>query len=236
MLVSQEVWADPTIFIGSTTRVSVNSEGQQGFDESRGPALSGDGVRAIFESNAPNLITGDYTGDINHWGSDIFLRDLKTGRVSRVSNNLNGKSGNRSSWNPAISHDGKVAVFTSEATDLVPGDSNAFADVFAVDLETNQVERVSVPQGAGQANNYSGFTSNSISGDGRFVVFGSKAGNLVPGDNTSFWDVFLKDRATGEISAISRSASEHSATGIPGALLYRQTETESSFVRMHRTS
>lgn len=73
---------------------------------------------------------------------------------------------------------------------LVPDDTNGAADVFVVDRQTGEIERVSVSS-EGQEGNYSVVFWPSISDDGRIVSFASSADNLVPGDNNGFWDVFV---------------------------------------------
>src|SRR4051812_27799006 len=94
----------------------------------------------------------------------------------------------------AISATGRFVVFDSQATNLVPGDTNGFPDVFVRDRKTSTTERVSVSSIGEQGNAVSGSGYRpSISADGRFVAFGSGASNLVPGDTNGFPDVFVRD-------------------------------------------
>jgi Tol biopolymer transport system component len=72
-------------------------------------------------------------------------------------------------------------AFASEATNLVPGDTNAATDIFVHDRETGRTVRVSVPSRGGQINGDS--WTPSISGDGRYVAFPTDADNVTPGDN-----------------------------------------------------
>src|SRR2546430_262258 len=81
---------------------------------------------------------------------------------------------------PAISPDGRFIAFISNATNLVSGDTNGFADVFVRDLKTHRTRRVSVSSAGAQANGAS--YNPSISADGRFVAFYSGATNLVGND------------------------------------------------------
>ena len=92
-----------------------------------------------------------------------------------------------------ISGDGRFVVFMSDASNLVPGDSNHVSDTFVRDLSTGAVERVSVSSTREQGNADS--LSASISFDGRFVAFRSRATNLVDGDTNGRTDIFLRDRA-----------------------------------------
>ena len=66
--------------------------------------------------------------------ADIYLQDRETGDLRCLSLNIAGQAGNGASYRPSISADGGVVVFCSEATDLVHGDTNGVADVFAVRL------------------------------------------------------------------------------------------------------
>src|SRR5690242_6771638 len=104
---------------------------------------------------------------------------------------------NGDSSNPAISCDARFVLFTSAATNLVPGDTNRALDVFVRDLATNVTHRVSEGPGHAQANGDS--FGGDVSCDGRFVVFGSDASNLVRGDTNGKPDVFIRDRARGTI-------------------------------------
>ena len=100
-----------------------------------------------------------------------------------------------------ISGDGRYVVFRSLATNLVAGDTNNAWDILVHDRQTDTIERVSVATGGGQADADS--YSPSISDDGRFVVFQSKATNLVPNDTNERWDIFLHDRDLGTTTRIN---------------------------------
>ena len=70
---------------------------------------------------------------------------------------------------PAISADGRFVAFDSDATNLVPGDTNGVHDVFVRDRRTGTTERVSVGRGGAQGNGPA--IGPAISADGRFVAF-----------------------------------------------------------------
>ena len=102
--------------------------------------------------------------------------------------------------------DGRFVVFASFASNLVPGDTNGFGDVFVRDRRAGVTERVSVGARGVQANGDSnlGFAAApAISDDGRFVAFKSDASNLVKGDRNNLTDVFVHDRATAATESIS---------------------------------
>lgn len=159
----------------------------QGTKESTGPVISDDGRYVAFVSTATTLIPGD-TNKVD----DVFVRDLRTGATRRVSVGPNGRQANGPSGGPAMSSNGGVLVFLSQATNLVPGDTTSFDyDVFRIDLRTGRVDRVNVSPKGEQAD---GPTSSfpEISSDGRAIVFGSRASNLVPNDRNGHDDVFVR--------------------------------------------
>ena len=80
-----------------------------------------------------------------------------------------GVQGNDDSFDPAISADGRFVAFGSDATNLVPGDTNGSDDVFVRDRQTGTTRRVSVGPGGVQGNGAS--FDPAISADGRFVAF-----------------------------------------------------------------
>ena len=181
---------------GMTTRISVASDGTQGNSDSYDPSISADGRYVAFESRASNLVSGD--GNAH---SDVFVRDQETGQTVRVSVASGGTEANGPSYDPSISGDGRYVAFWSFATTLVPGDGNGWADVFVRDRQTGQTSLVSVSSDGTQGNNQS--YGPFISADGRYVAFWSPASNLVSGDTNGKYDVFLRDRQTGETTMAS---------------------------------
>jgi uncharacterized delta-60 repeat protein/CSLREA domain-containing protein len=182
---------------GITTLVSVSSSGVFGDNASNFPSISADGRYIAFESYSDNLIAED-----TNLSPDIFVRDLQTSTTFLASANSSGIQADNGtkpafSFKAAISANGRYVAFTSQASNLVSGDTNAQADTFLRDIIAGTTERVSVSSSETQA---SGVTESpcSISADGRYVVFSSQANNLVSGDTDgSVEDVFLRDRSTG---------------------------------------
>ena len=113
-----------------------------------------------------------------------------------------GTEGNAESfWNPTISADGHFVAYWSEASNLVPGDSNGVADIFVKDRQTGALERLSMAADGAQGNGPS--YGPVLSADGRYVTFWSEASNLVAGDSNGTADVFLKDRQSGVLERVS---------------------------------
>lgn len=118
---------------------------------------------------------------------------------------------NSASSNASISEDGRYIAFESWAGNLVPGDTNRWPDIFIHDRETGRTTRVSVSSTGLEANDWSSFPS--ISADGRFLAFVSRARSLVPDDTNGEEDVFVHDLQTGETSRVSVSSAGEQANG-----------------------
>ncbi len=120
-----------------------------------------------------------------------------------------------------LSADGLHVAFTSEATDLVAGDTNALRDVFLRDLEAGTTELVSIDRFGGAADGTSGFDGSglaSVSADGRYVAFQSAATDLVAGDTNGHNDVFVRDMTAGTttlVSVDSGGGASDAASGAP---------------------
>jgi cysteine-rich repeat protein len=230
-----------------TVRISLSSAQAQGIDgNSDESAISGDGRFVAFWSKASGFVAGDsapfdsVTCPACVGRADIFLRDRDPDMngiydegnetTIRVSVSSGGVAGDQDSFRPEISSDGRYVGFISEATNLVASDTNGRTDVFVYEIATGTTTRVSLGTGGIQGNY--GSDRVTLSSDGRFVGFRSKADNLVAGDEPSLdadtcptclgWrDVFLRDRDPDmngifdESSATTIRVSLSSA-GIPG--------------------
>jgi Tol biopolymer transport system component len=236
---------------GTTTRVSVRTGGEQSNEASYLRAISADGRFVVFSSYASNLVAGDTAGCNGErlTCSDVFVRDRMSGKTTRASMGSGGKQANGDSGEAAISADGRFVVFSSYASNLVAGDTNTCvqkylvgaapkarrypcADVFVRDRATGRIERVSVGSRDTQANGDSGQRGLAISGDGRFVAFGSEASNLVASDTNkecfspivrapysndrvryNCGDVFVRDRMSGKTTRASVGSGGNQANG-----------------------
>jgi hypothetical protein len=117
---------------GATFLASVATGGAAGNGRSFVPAISGDGRFAAFYSEAPNLVPGDTNA-----ATDVFVHDRRSGATKRISVAPGGGEANGDSVRPALSADGRVVVFESDASNLVAGDSNRFTDIFVSDLSAS---------------------------------------------------------------------------------------------------
>lgn len=146
-----------------------------------------------------------FADDASEGSSEVYLplvtKLLVFGPVSRVSVASDGTEGSDHSFAPSISADGRFIAFASWASNLVSNDMNGTLDVFVHDRQTGETNRVSVASDGTEGNDLS--ESPSISADGRYVVFYSRANNLVGDDNNYGDDIFVHDRQTGETRLIS---------------------------------
>jgi len=180
----------------TTTRVSVDSEGNQVNASSSHSSISTDGRFVAFSSRASNLVPGDTNNS-----RDIFVRDTLTNTTTRVSLDSAGNQANEGANNPSISLSGRFVAFSSRASDLVPGDTNNTSDIFVRDTLTNTTTRVSLDSAGNQANDFC--LGMSISADGRFVAFSSYSSNLMLRDTNDASDVFVRDTLTNTTTRLS---------------------------------
>ncbi|MEU7106373.1 hypothetical protein ABZ951_15110 [Streptomyces sp. NPDC046215] len=127
-----------------------------------------------------------------------------TGRDGTVQVSVGQGGARPDGWSEplGLSADGRYGLFSSLASNLVPGDTNRLYDVFVRDLRTGRTERVSVADDGSQLN---GATSRAaISGDGRYVAFSSDATGVVvgqPADGGS--NIFVRDRRAGRTELVT---------------------------------
>ncbi|WP_301662788.1 hypothetical protein [Methanoculleus frigidifontis] len=142
---------------GRTTRITDYPPGTHASGWSRAPAVSADGRFVAFSSDA-SLTAGDANRR-----EDVFVYDMQTGSTTLVSVASDRTPGNGTSGSPDISADGRYVTFVSEASNLVEGDTNGYADVFVHDRETGRTTLVSVA-------NASGSVPMGVQPAGRYVV------------------------------------------------------------------
>jgi hypothetical protein len=133
------------------------------------------------------------------------------GATELISENLVGNTANYFSWYPSVSANGELVAFYSAASDLVPNDTNTFCewkgqflncpDVFVRNRNTGETRLVSVASDGTQGNNQAWYPT--ISANGRYVVFGSMATNMVSNDTNNAYDIFVHDMQTGTTTRVS---------------------------------
>jgi Tol biopolymer transport system component len=187
---------------------------------SEGPFLSADGSYVGFTSAATDLISGLLRDTLS---SNVFLYERASGAMTLVSRRGSSalETGNGSSTLHGLSADGRYLAFVSLATDHVPGqnDSNRQADVFLFDRLAGASTLVSHPGGSALTTGNGVSDAASLSADGRYLAFQSRATDLVSGvsDGNQQPDVFLYDRLLGTVSLVSRSQGSPNAVDPEGA-------------------
>jgi uncharacterized repeat protein (TIGR01451 family) len=184
---------------GTTELISVNSDEVPGDGRSEEPSVSADGRFVVFQSDSTNFAPeqpGLFPDE------DIFVRDRQTGTTVRASENSAGEEGNARSLNPAISADGLVTAFSSDASNLVPDDTNLVTDIFvhdhrpATDLAVTKSDSPD-PVSRGGTLTYSAVVTNQglnpavavsltdqLPADVRFVSVTSSAGSCAQANGT----------------------------------------------------
>lgn len=148
------------------------------------PIFSSDGRYIFFRS--PEALVPDHNGRYDA----VYRYDRITAEISRITpETANGEGG----WFYfAISNDTNYLAFLSSSTNLITPDTNGgMTDVYRLDRQTDVVTRVSSGFDGGQINQDA--QSVSISDDGRYIAYISRADNVVPNDSLRSLDLFLID-------------------------------------------
>lgn len=144
---------------------------------------------------------------------DVYTLNLQTWDWRNASSLPDGTFGDGDSAEPMLSSNGRFVAFRTKAANLVaPGGAPGAYQVVLRDRDadgngifdepgTAVLETISVSP-AGAAGDAPSETAE-VSDDGRFVAFRSAASNLVPGDTNGVWDVFLRDRQSGQTRRIN---------------------------------
>ena len=194
--------ADVFVYDQATSAIELVSAGPGGEaadGRSEQPVLDADGSHVAFTSHAGNLVPGDRND-----ASDVFVLVPGTGLV-RASVSNDGDEADGPSYEPDISADGRYVAFTSNADNLVEGDSNGQADVFVRDLLTGVTVLASASHHDFRPRRSADGESSApaISPDGAHVSFSSDAPDVVGRDGNHRQDVFLRDLTTGRTQMVS---------------------------------
>lgn len=187
---------------GKTYLISKNSAGGHAYGDCDAPDISADGRFVVFISAATNLTAKDTKGQ-----RQVYLRDRKLKKTVLISRNNAGKAGNAWSYDPAMSRNGRVIVWSSSATNLVPKDKDGLFDIFRRDRVTQRTTRVSRNwKGRPLVGGSQGAEYPNLSANGRYLVFESDATNATKGGASGDIDlIYRRDLKTGEVRLVSRS-------------------------------
>ena len=198
---------------GTTTRVSVATDGTPANASLQSQVLSQDGRYVVFASSATDLVTLATGGRLQ-----VYRHDRVSGVTELVSLSRTGVASTGSSFAPTLSADGRFVAFVSTGTDLVAGDTNGVIDVFVRDMTNGTTTAASTDAngafvvGATSLANFPG--ARALSDDGRYVAFSSTA-PLVPGAN-GVAQVYVKDLSSGAVVRASVDATGNAGNGASG--------------------
>ena len=228
--------ADPT---GGSAAMDMSADGRYVLFRSDAPNLTGAGEKstAFIRDRTANRtlsipprgvsVTAGVLSADGHFaillgGENVYRYNLRRHRELNLTRNANSWSSD-----PSVSSDGRYVAFTSNASNLVKGDTNKLPDVFVRDLKTGKTTRASVTssgaQGVGKPGS-NGSNAPVLSADGRYVAFHSDMTNLVAGDTNKIFDIFVHDRLTGKTQRVSVSSTGVQANqeSLSGAKLRRR--------------
>ena len=206
-LVSNDPGGDEQLFVrnlqtGVTSLVSVNMDGTDGGNPTDGgefyEQISANDRFVVFEDPSTNLVANDAIG-----GNQLFVRDLQLGVTTLVSVDTAGTNGGDvpvylNAYFAEISADGRYVAFNSYSDNLVAGASNLTQNVFVRDLQTGVTTLVSAHLGNSQGPS----VLESMTPDGRYVVFQSEADDLTP-TSTLGSNVFVRDMQEGTTTLVN---------------------------------
>ena len=194
---------------GLTERISKGHDGSESNAYSGYPAISGNGRFVSYSTWASNIVPGD-----TNFNYDVFVYDRQTGLTERVSVAADGTQAQGGSYGSSLSYDGRFVVFESGASNLVPGVTGS--NIYVVDRLSGDIEAVGIAHDGSMPNGSTYlpyYGAHSISADGNIVMFLSDATNLVPDDNNGVTDVFVFNRATGDVTRVSTAEDGTEANG-----------------------
>jgi Tol biopolymer transport system component len=173
-------------------RISVQGNGGESNDQSRYPAISGDGRYVVFNSDASNLVAGDTNGM-----ADLFVRDRVLGTTTRISVGPNGAQGDGPSYTAAISGDGSRIVFASHAH-LLP--ASGYQNCYLLDRSAQTLQVLDLLPNGQPATTCA---SPSIDYTGTKVALVSL--DALDAVDTGGYDVYVRNLAGSALTRVSRS-------------------------------
>src|SRR4051794_36879257 len=206
-------------FRGLTFMASAGKKGAAGNGDSDEAQIARSGKAVVFSSTATNLDRGDRTAADDVYRRTMFRKfahvrgkgvQTLQGVLDLVSATRAGKAGNGASSHPTITDDGRYVAFETNASNLLPTDTNGVSDITRADLKGRQPKQEWVSKTKFGIGN--GASHNPVISDaGEFVLFDSEATNLRPSesvkpDPNGVKDVFLWNAPSRNVSLESRDA------------------------------
>lgn len=217
--------------------------GGSGSGSGSGGTSSGGTVTSGAQNVASGLASATLSDDGRYvayeQGQDVYRLDRGTNSSVLVSRSTSGLSAtNGVSFGPVISGDGRHVLFASKATNLVSGiasypldsSNQVIAQLYIRDTQAGTTSIVTAdPTGTGVANAWTNYDKYAISRNGRYVVFSSRASNLVAGINHFVGDnVYVYD-ATTHITELISIATDGVSSGRNGSVSVTGVSNDSFF-------
>jgi uncharacterized repeat protein (TIGR01451 family) len=219
--------AGPDVYVknvrtGEVILASRAAGGAKGNGDSRLPALSADGSRVAFVSEATNLHPAAVPG--------VYVKDLATGAVQLASATQGGTPANAGAGAVVLSHDGRRVAFVTSATNLDPRDLVDDFDVYVKDLDSGRLTLASLSATGEKRIGLFGSGAPDLSADGNRVAFSSDVAGLHPADGDVTGDVFVRDLQTGQLLLASTNEAGAKGNGQSSAPSLSADGTKVSFV------
>lgn len=200
LLEERQMLAATLEVVSAANGPSVSADGDSG---NYSVLVSENGRYVFFDSYAPNVIASAASYPAN--ALNLYRHDRMTGDTILVSVDVTGSGyANRYSTLVDVSQDGNIVLFRSSATNLHALDTTNDEDIYARDIASGTTTLVN-SNAAGTIKVTAFVDSNSLSADGRLVVFNSSSNELHPFDQNSLGDVFVRNLVTGEIDLVSQN-------------------------------
>jgi Tol biopolymer transport system component len=201
-------------------RVSVNNSGIQGNSRSFDPSISADGRFVAFESAATNMVAGDTNVTYDVFVHRVAIDATQKGTTQRASVDSTGVQGNLRSSNPSLSADGNIVAFDSDASNLVPNDTNGTSDVFQhePDHSAPAAPTISSPIQDARLNVRSFSVSGTAEANSTVKLFeGALSKGTARADASGKWSVTLSGVTDGSHSYLAQATDVAGNTSAPSS-------------------
>ncbi len=175
-----------TLANGAVDLASRDMQGMPSRAEPERGGISSDGDLVVFASDGSNLVAGDTNGV-----KDVFLFQVSTGTVTRLSIDDVGAQGDQDSIAPSMSGNGAIVAFQTTSAVFDPTDVNGFSDIYVRDLNFGTTRRLTRTAIGDNLDDDS--MAPIVTADGSKIAFQSLASNLIAGDGTGTYDIFVAD-------------------------------------------
>ncbi|WP_146460163.1 SdrD B-like domain-containing protein [Rubripirellula tenax] len=182
---------ETTTFVSTGTYQTTSTQSVSGSGTS--PSISDDGNIVAFESYIPAI----YGGSV---GSDIWIVNRSAGTIKQAHNRYLTGEPPGDSHDPRVSGDGSSIVFFSEAR--VSGVAHPDDMIFVYDVATEELEMIARSTDGDFVDVE--LRRPSISHDGRYVAYISKADDVTYNDMIPHVEGFVYDRDTGLTQPVTR--------------------------------